>query len=304
MQGDIVPRNHVRDHFYKFMPCDTATTVLENCSLRWREPKQFNDPFDHQISFTFPYTQEQFSSAIADEVEQLVYSNEALVFVEETELSMMVRMLREHRDVIPKEEVLRTLKQGAEDSGQLFQEYQDNINSLITNDLNLSRVLCVSEINDNVVMWSHYADSHSGVCIRLQCIEEIDNTLLLAKPVNYTSSFPLYPSLQEHVKHLTGEIPIDLAELLYRIPYIKHEHWGYENEWRVHVPHEEPGNEHGFNDWRENPRVFGAIYFGCRIDPKEAVKLISIIDARYPHMEVYRAKPSDKKFEIEFERIK
>lgn len=304
MQGKLVPRNHDRDYFYKFMPCETAAAVLENCSLRWREPKQFNDPFDHQMSFNFPYTQEQFSSAIAEEVERLVYSDDEPVFIEQTKMSLMVQMLREHRDVIPKEEVLSTLKQGVEESGELFQQYQDNINSLITNDLNQSRVLCVSEKNDNVVMWSHYADSHAGVCIRLQCIEEIDNTLLLAKPVNYEKSFPPFPSLQEHVKHLTGEVPIKFSELLYRVPYIKHEHWGYENEWRVHVPHEEPENESGFNDWHENSRVFGAIYFGCRIDPGEARKLMRLIEDKYPHMEAYSAKPSNKGFEIEFERIK
>lgn len=286
------------------MPCDTARAVLENCSLRWREPKQFNDPFDHQIAFTFPYTQEQFSAAIADEVERLVYAIDAPVFVEETRMSMMVRMLRESRDIIPKEEVIRTLKQGAEESGRSFQQYQDNINSLISNDLNQSRVLCVTETNDNVVMWSHYADSHSGVCIRLQCIDEIDNALLLAKPVDYTDSFPVFPSLQEHIKHLTGELPISFTELLYKIPYVKHEHWGYENEWRVHVDHEEPENINGFNDWRENHRVFGAIYFGCRINQEDAADLMRIIDVKYPRVEVYAAKSSDKKFEIEFERIR
>lgn len=126
----------------------------------------------------------------------------------------------------------------------------------------------------------------------------------MAKPVIYEKSFPIFPSLQEHVKHLTGEAPIKFAELLYRVPYIKHEHWGYENEWRVHVPHVEPENESGFNDWREDPSVFGAIYFGCRIDPEEAKNLMRIIEVKYPHMEVYIAKPSDKAFKIWFERIK
>lgn len=131
-----MPRNHDRDYFYKFMPCDTATAVLENCSLRWREPKQFNDPFDHQMSFKFPYTQEQFSSAIAQEVERLVYSDQEPVFIEQTRMSLMVQILRERRDVIPKEEVLNTLQQGVEKPGERFEQYQDNLNSLITNDLN------------------------------------------------------------------------------------------------------------------------------------------------------------------------
>lgn len=286
------------------MTCNTAMAVLENCSLRWREPKQFNDPFDHQISFIFPYTQEQFSEAVLVEIEKLVYAVEEPVFLEETSLSIMIRMLRDSRGVIPKKEVLLTLEQGVEESAQGFQQYQDNINSLISNNLNNSRVLCVSEKNDNVVMWAHYADSHSGVCIRLQCIEEIDNTLLLAKPVKYTDSFPVFPSLEEHIKHLTGEQPISFGDLLYEIPYVKHEHWGYENEWRVHVPHEELENKVGFNDWQENPRVFGAIFLGCRIDQKDAADIMRIIEAKYPHIELYSAKPSDTKFEIDYERIR
>jgi len=298
-----VPRNHKRDYFYKFMSCGTATAVLESCSLRWREPKQFNDPFDHQMSFRFPYTQEQFSSAIAEEVERLVYLEEEPVFIESTKLSSMVKILRERRDILPKLERLNTIKMSAEESGECFQQYQANINSLIALDLNQSRVLCVSESNDNVVMWSHYGDSHTGVCIRLQCIKEIDNVLLSAKPVNYDEAFPLFPSLQEHIQHLTGEAPIDFFKLLYRIPYIKHEHWEYENEWRVHIPHVEPGNKHGFNDWREDSKVFGAIYFGCRIKPDDSRNLIRLIKERYPHMEMYNSRACDDAFKIEFNRI-
>ncbi len=296
-------RSHERDCFYKYMPCDTAVAVLNGCSLRWREPKQFNDPFDHQMSFNFPYTQDQFASAVIGEIEQIVYSDREPIFVERTGLATMALMLRANKSVIPKEEVLRTLVDGVEESKVGFQRYQDNLNSLITYDLNCSRVLCVTEKSDNVVMWSHYAASHTGVCVKLRCIDEVGNALLAAKPVRYESSFPLFPTLHEHVKHLTGEAPINFSKLLYQVPYIKHQHWSYEEEWRVHVPHVEPGNEAGFNDWSEAPEVFGAIYFGCRISPENASSLLGLVKAEYPHMEVYRASPSKKAFQIEFERI-
>lgn len=299
-----MPKDHHRDYFYKYMTSDTALAVLENCSLRWREPRQFNDPFDHQMSFRFPYTQAQFITGLAEEVERLVYSDDESEFVKETRLSLVIQMLRARREFISKDKILPTLHQGVAKSAERFQQYQSDINSLIANDLNRSRVLCVSENNDNVVMWSHYAASHTGACIRLQCIEEIDNTLLMAKPVNYEDSFPVFPSLQDHIKDLTGEKPIDFVKLIYRIPYIKHKHWSYENEWRVHIPHEEPENENGFNDWRENPRVFGAMYFGCRISPKDMYKLMQIVGVKYPHMELYSSHQSDKEFKIEFNRIK
>lgn len=286
------------------MPCETAKAVLETSSLRWKAPKQFNDPFDHQVSFIFSYTQEQFSNALFAEIERLIYERDEPNFLEETGLSIMTRMLRKARDKIPRERIIETLKEGVEESAQRFQQYQDNINALIANDLNRSRVLCVSERNDNIVMWSHYANSHTGVCIRLQCIDEVDNALLLAKPIKYTDSFPIFPSLDQHIKHLTGERPIDFFDLLYQVPFVKHEHWSYENEWRVHVPHDEPENLTGFNDWKENPSVFGAIYFGCRINQSSAAELMRIIDRKFPQMEVYSAKPSVRKFEVEFTRLK
>ncbi len=298
-----MPRTHQRDYFYKYMSVGTAIAVLENSSLRWREPSQFNDPFDHQICYIFPNTKEELASALAAEIEELVYKREA-VFKEKTSISSMVKMLRARRDNIPKKEFLETLMKNSKKSEENLQKYQNNINSLINTVLNRSRVLCVTESKDNVVMWSHYADEHKGVCIRLHCIDEIDNSLLIAKPVQYVDKYPVFPSVKEHVHHLTGEEPLDISQLTYKIPFFKHKHWAYEREWRVHVPHEDASNKQGYDDWREKPRVFGALYFGCRISSLDASNLMQIVESQYPHMEVYKSKPSSIKFQLEFERLK
>lgn len=294
-------RSHDKDHFYKFMSCDTAKIVLETSSLRWSKPSQFNDPFDHQVSFQFPYSKEEFSSALATKLEQLVYGKEPN-FVVSTLLSKMVLLLRSKKDIIPKEKVISTIIQGCEESGARTQDYRDDINSFMNASINQSRVLCVTEHSKNVVMWSHYADSHKGICLRLQCIDEIDNALLAAEPVTYTDSFPVLLELEEQICYLTGEHQDDMGKLLRNIAYMKHEDWGYEKEWRIHRPHE--SNEGNYNDWPEDPRVFGAIYFGCRINKKEAILLTKLINIKYPHMEIYQAKPSATGFKIEYQKVK
>jgi hypothetical protein len=285
------------------MPADTAMAVLNNSSLRWKEPAQFNDPFDHQVSYIFPYTEEEMAEELSKEIEGLVFERDA-TFEEETSVSAIVRMLKDARDTIPKEDMLKTLKEGAAESAQNLKEYQDNINGLLNTVLNNSRVLCVTESNDNVVMWSHYSDEHRGCCLKLHCIDELDNTLLLAKPVQYVTNFPVFPALSENIKQMTGEKLLDMSKLFYDVPYFKHEHWGYENEWRVHVPHKEPSNTNGYNDWREDVRIFGALYLGCRICPKEAAKLMHLVESKYPHMEVYQSRPSIDKFKLEFDRVR
>lgn len=295
-------RAHDRDYFYKLMSAATAKAVLKCSSLRWREPRQFNDPFDHQVSFIFPYTKQEFTEAFFHAVERLVYGEEPR-FVEDTAIAKMILMLRKIRDRAPKEEILAGLTNGLAETEKQIDQYRANMNSLITVDLNKSRVLCVTEQNDNVVMWSHYADSHKGICLRLQCIPEIDNTLLAARKVEYTTEFPLFPTLDQHIRYYTGEAPIDFAKLLYEIPFMKHQDWSYEREWRVHVPYSVDAEGNGYDDWKENPRVFGAMYLGCRVEPADAVELVGMAKLKYPHMEIYQAKASAKGFLLEFEKV-
>ena len=49
--------------------------------------------------------------------------------------------------------------------------------------------LCLSENNSSVLMWSHYADNHKGICIEYD-FESIKNNKLIYYslfPVNYTA---------------------------------------------------------------------------------------------------------------------
>ncbi len=67
----------------------------------------------------------------------------------------------------------------------------------------------------------------------------------------------------------------EIGKTIYKLAYLKHEDWAYENEWRVHRPHE--NNDGDYNDWSENPKVFSAIYFGCRINDKDRDDLKKIL---------------------------
>ena len=297
-----MPRSHDKEHFFKYMTCETAEAVLQSSTLRWTKPSNFNDPFDHQVSFRFPFNKEELSHELSRKIEYLVYEAEIVQFVEETQLSKMVMMLRQYKNTIPKQKVLETLRRGCVESAEKFQSYQEKINSLIGKELNQSRVLCVTESNKNVVMWSHYADSHKGVCLRLECVDAVDTALLAAKPIKYTDSFPLFMDLEQHIKYLTGQHPAQVGKLLTNIAYLKHLDWAYENEWRLHRPHEDDKGE--YNDWVEDISVFGGIYLGCRIDPNNVTSLMRIIEEKYPHMDVFQSRVSNLGFDIEYEQIK
>lgn len=98
---------------------------------------------------------------------------------------------------------------------------------------NLSKygITCFSEDNANMLMWSHYASNHSGIClgfdIPLDNIPLFLNNNLYYKMkllnINYTSTRPILPLLQ---KNLTYENILPIFR-------DKNSDWQYEKEHRL-----------------------------------------------------------------------
>lgn len=86
-------------------------------------------------------------------------------------------------------------------------------------------VCSLSEINDDILMWSHYADGHKGFCLEFSRVPE--NIFEYAQPVKYPDSdeFPYvdYWNVQKD----------ELIEDIIQIVTTKSRHWSYEKEWRA-----------------------------------------------------------------------
>jgi hypothetical protein len=284
------------------MSVDTALKVIEGRSLRWSSPLKFNDPFDHQIGFSFNFSGEQLGSRIFEEFERIVFSGKQ-EFKQPTLFSILAMQLQLIKDRLPKDEVMREIKDATNKTAGNFDTFINKLHNTIHAYLTHSRVLCVSEQHDNVVMWSHYADQHQGVVLQLECVDEIDNTLLAARKVKYSRELPCFPSLDSYVRHLTGEEPLDMAKLSLEIAFTKHEDWSYEKEWRVHMPllNEPPGD--GLSIYTEDPRIFGAVYLGCRISDGDAEKVINAVRKHISSAKIYRGSKSARSFELSFDEV-
>ncbi len=296
-------RAHDRNHFFKYASIETAVRVIESRSFRWSSPTKFNDPFDHQVGFVIPNSEDEFSQALTSSIERVIFSDAEPVITPTTLFSELTLRLRRVRHKLPRIEVLRDLGQSSSESAAILHDSITKLNTTVQDQLCHSRVFCVSERFDNVVMWSHYADQHKGVVFKLRCIDEIDNTLLAARKVQYTNAFLPFPDADSYARHLTGEQPIDFVQLIWNIPYTKHVDWSYEEEWRVHISllHEAPGD--GYSIYPENPRVFEAIYLGCHMEPEAAKKIVGLVQRSLPETQVFAGQKSDKSFSLSFSRI-
>jgi len=274
--------------------------VIESKSFRWSSPIKFNDPFDHQAGFVLNFRPDEFARLLTASIERIVFSEIAPTITPTSLFSALNLRLRSIRDRLPRERVLRDLHESSIAAAANLHDSIGKLNSTVQEQLCHSRVFCVSERHDNVVMWSHYADQHRGVVFKLRCVDGIDNTLLAARKVDYTDAFLTFPDADHYARHLTEEQPLDIVALCWNIAFTKHIDWSYEKEWRVHVAllHEPPGD--GYSIYHEDPRVFEAIYLGCRMEPEKIETITALARQHLPGTEVLLGSKSTSSFTLSF----
>lgn len=293
-------RQHTREFFFKYTSLETAMKVVASKSFRWSAPTKFNDPFDHQSGFILDPDVEKFARELASSNERLIFGDFVPQSNSPSLLTLLGLELRRVKDRLPREQLVRRLHESCTQLAENPQEHIEKFNAAILDQLCHSRVFCVSEDGDQLVMWSHYSEEHRGVVFKLRCIDELDNVLLAAQPVSYTNSFLNFPSAEAYAKHLTGEQPIDYAPLILKIAFTKHSDWAYEKEWRVHrsLLNEPPGD--GYNLYLEHPEVFESVYLGCRMDQEGMDRVVKAIRLDLPNTKIYRAVRSSTSFDLSF----
>jgi hypothetical protein len=115
-----------------------------------------------------------------------------------------------------------TIKKGFHKDINWLRRHEDKYGEILEMEVSKLGVLCLSEKQDDILMWSHYAGKHRGFVLQFD-----KSTLELwqyCSPVIYQEQYPTF-------KEFIGLIPrLGLHEIfLLR----KAKHWEYEREWRV-----------------------------------------------------------------------
>lgn len=294
----MTTRLHDRQSFFKYTSLSTASTIIESKSFRWSAPTLFNDPFDHQLGFVIEEAPERFAAQLYDSTLRLIFGDVEPRPNPESAYFNMAMALRANRTRLPKDELMGRLRQGCMDVAYNLHSHLDQLNAALRDQLCRSRVFCVTEARDNVVMWSHYGDEHRGVVFELACLEDLGNRLLAARKVEYSDRFLTFPSAESYAKHLTGEVPFDLLPLIWQIAFTKHTGWSYEQEWRVHIPLYEA---EGHSILPEPGAVFRAAIIGYRMPDAQAADFAAQAKVHLPEMRLFRAKLNATSFQLGFD---
>lgn len=135
---------------------------------------------------------------------------------------------------------------------------------------NQTGILCLSKQPDNILMWSHYADSHQGICLVFEG-EKGSCPFPAAKRVHYQPGLPVCNPVvasREEMKHL--------------ILFTKLDKWSYEDEWRLIS-----GNGCGSKPF--TPQILKEIILGARITEESEALVRSWIKWRWHPVKLRRA---------------
>ena len=146
-------------------------------------------------------------------------------------------------------------------------------------------VLSLSSTHENILMWSHYACSHSGVCLQFRVV--VDPPFFTpAMPVTYTRDLPM--------PNLLGE---DRHERAQQLLLTKAEDWAYEREWRILEPDRVPGSR------SFPPKLLSAIIRGVKMSQANKDTVMKWVAQRSMPLPVYQATLNATKYGLVFEQI-
>ena len=188
--------------FYKYRQLigDSAKylerTICHN-EIYFAAPETFNDPFDCHPDFSHEGTAEEL-------MDYYIYlAKKRGTPMSEAELQQDARLMLA--------DPMRNPQYGIS-SDAIQDEYARHLRSEYG-------VLCVSAVCDDILMWSHYADFHRGVCLEFDGEAKF---MQRAFPVSYSKERPTI-----HMRRDSNEVALEKSLRT------KSDHWKYEREWRL-----------------------------------------------------------------------
>ncbi len=140
-------------------------------------------------------------------------------------------------------------------------EIEKELEATYRNNLEEIGVFSFAGTPRSILMWSHYARDHTGICFQFEAARDF-STLSRALQVEYSSEYPEI--------NWVNRFPDSLGKVMLR----KHEGWSYEREQRI----VRVGDAHKYLEF--DPRALVGIILGCRITTDSRGAIAELLEER------------------------
>jgi len=250
---------------------DRTITYLTDRNLYFCNPINFNDPFDCNLNCLDINT----SDSIDNKFEQYTnFLKERIEFINRFITHYSVR-IKDNDNPVGKryyygdisDLYLNEIRNLAEELHVLHSCPREKLHQAITesweikktNVINSLGVLCFSSTNSNILLWSHYADNHKGICF------QYDSTV---RPVKNWKKFKFHKVLYRNERNI-DVLNRGFTNSFFDLLTTKSTDWEYEQEYRL-ISIKGPGLQ------KNTMKSLTGIIFGARIkeNPSRQLELL------------------------------
>jgi hypothetical protein len=234
--------------------------ILTKSSLWFSSPSGFNDPFDSCLPMYFTDGYEGSEEYYYDLSKKFAEKSGKLVSENSLRLAAVMLVSKPRRE-------------------DHWEEYR----MIHTEGLNeIFGVSCFSKNPESILMWSHYADCHKGICLGFD--QELLETDMKYKflEVRYQSAFYKLSKFGD---------PQQVLDFL----LTKFIDWKYEEEYRL-IIEDAPNKLLSYN-----PLSLKEIIIGLKMPANESERLRSIVNDNFPHIRIRQTKRNSDGFKLDMD---
>ncbi|WP_233967000.1 DUF2971 domain-containing protein [Pectobacterium polaris] len=273
---------------YKYFPPERVD-VLESKMICFNNPCNFNDPFE----FHSLYNLDSFLESIKENLVKCdVISN---LSPEMTKWFLGLSFQDKAKFInATKPLMMKLLSANESDILRVAEETFIKFNNEM---INVTRVLCLSERFDSLLMWGHYSYSHTGFVLEL----DDDNDFFHQRRTNEDE----YGFLRKVTYKKELDIIDPLGDGVVEHFLSKNEDWKYELEWRMFLPAHQATKkiEHGglvFDLFSFPACMIKSVILGCKAtdELEKIIRTVLKSDEEFSHVKLFKCHCSNERYEL------
>lgn len=230
-------------------------------------PEQFNDPFDCNIPVAYyllrdnPELQHQYFAEFLERSRPQLDARQ-----KETEVNRLISEGKFNDD--------NWIEQGITQNKKHFSELG---------------VFCLSGSKHELLLWSHYANSHRGFCVGFNAKELFKEMLITHRigggDVSYRDEYPVLSPITDFAEQFRTQLTFKSSD------------WKYEKEIRLFKLFA------ARKSFRIPTSIITEINLGCNISDEHKNEIIQYVFNNLPHVKIFQGRMVRGKFAVEFVEV-
>lgn len=279
--------------FKYYSPETGIDHVLQGGTIKWSTPEELNDPFDNQFELDFDKIDDAEIDLLLEEFFGIDFSSiefqKGDLTISGEEFGNALRQWKLLVSPQEKIELKSCLMEGIHNVKHYLPMFQQEFMA----EMRKTAVFCMSEASDSILMWSLYAQNHTGIAIEF-APNHSQSPLSLAQRVEYSADLPKL-TFRDLFRGLSNRKAV-IEQLIKNFTLTKSKIWSYEQEWRVVV-----AGGSGIRSFSSDD--INAVYMGCRMSQTDQDRVKTLVSANYPNAKLFVTSKSTTDFALNHDRV-